>query len=558
MKVIIPMSGYGERFRKAGYSMPKPLIPVDGKPIIAHVIDMFPGETDFIFICNREHLENPTYRMREILQHYCPTGKIVPIAPHKLGPVYAASKAFDYIDDKEPVIVNYCDFTCDWDYAHFKNWLKQTPCDGCVPAYRGFHPHSLGSTFYAYIRHHNMWMLDIQEKKPFTDIPMQEFASSGTYYFGSGAILKTYFNKTLEQQLQVNGEYYLSLVYKPMLADGLAVSVYELNHFMQWGTPQDLMEYQYLSTAFSALAQSRQKMPRIPGTVLIPMAGLGNRFKIAGYPLPKPLIPVSGLPMVVQATRDLPPMQHYKFVLRQDLPEIDKIQTALHTYFPNSTQQVLAELTDGQARTCLLAMNDIDPQAPLTIGACDNGVIYDETKFAKLIQDPDTDILVWVVRGHPNAQRAPQMYGWVATEEHSDAIKQISVKKPLENPATDPIVIGTFTFKRAADFTRAAERMISEKRTVNNEYYVDECINDALALGLKCRIFEVNHYLGWGTPDELRTFEYWQACFHYWPHHDYTLEKDSHVARKALQGIMHRHYPVRSTPPGEQPATITQ
>ena len=47
MQIVIPMSGFGERFRRAGYQIPKPLIEVDGKPIIAHVIDLFPQETNF-------------------------------------------------------------------------------------------------------------------------------------------------------------------------------------------------------------------------------------------------------------------------------------------------------------------------------------------------------------------------------------------------------------------------------------------------------------------------------------------------------------------------------
>jgi len=67
MQVVIPMSGFGERFRAAGYVVPKPLIAVEGKPIIAHVIDLFPGETDFIFVCNQEHLDTPGYRMAETL-----------------------------------------------------------------------------------------------------------------------------------------------------------------------------------------------------------------------------------------------------------------------------------------------------------------------------------------------------------------------------------------------------------------------------------------------------------------------------------------------------------
>jgi choline kinase len=81
------MSGFGERFRRAGYDMPKPLVEIDGKPIIAHVIEMFPGKQDFVFICNEDHLENAQYSMRVILQAHCPTGKIIAIKAHKLGSV---------------------------------------------------------------------------------------------------------------------------------------------------------------------------------------------------------------------------------------------------------------------------------------------------------------------------------------------------------------------------------------------------------------------------------------------------------------------------------------
>ena len=58
MQIIIPMSGFGERFRRNGYKIPKPLIKVEGLPIIGHVINLFPGETKIIFICNQEHLDN--------------------------------------------------------------------------------------------------------------------------------------------------------------------------------------------------------------------------------------------------------------------------------------------------------------------------------------------------------------------------------------------------------------------------------------------------------------------------------------------------------------------
>jgi len=98
MQIVVPMSGFGERFRRVGYRIPKPLIEIADKPVIAHVIDMFPGEHDFLFICNQGHLTNSDYGMEKILQQYCPSGNIVAISPHKLGPVHAVLQVESLID----------------------------------------------------------------------------------------------------------------------------------------------------------------------------------------------------------------------------------------------------------------------------------------------------------------------------------------------------------------------------------------------------------------------------------------------------------------------------
>jgi NDP-sugar pyrophosphorylase family protein len=522
MQIIIPMSGFGERFRQAGYTMPKPLIEVDGKPIIAHVLDMFPNEKDVLFICNREHLGNTN--MTEVLNYYCPTGKIVAIETHKLGPVYAVSQAFEAIDDDCPTIVNYCDFTCYWDYSHFKQWLQDCGADGCVPAYRGFHPHSLGNTNYAFMRVKDGWMEEIQEKNPFTDNKMAEFASSGTYYFSQGRHVKRFFSEVMTRGLVVNGEYYCSVAYNLMVEAGLSVAVYELQHFMQWGTPEDLAEYRRWSDAFRALATPSTGLPPSAGTTLIPMAGLGSRFQQEGYKIPKPLLPVSGKPMVVQATRCLPSTKNYHFVALEQHLDSSDLQAVLTDQFPAASFTRLKNITDGQASTCLAALDSLPVDKPLTISSCDHGVIYTPEHFNALMADPNIDILVWVCYGHPGAIKNPNMYGWVKTE--GDQVTGVSVKKPLQDPATDPIIIGTFSFKRAEMFRAAAQRLIERNGRVNGELYVDSCIEDAIALGYRVRVLTAAHYLCWGTPDDLKTFEYWQSCFHKWGGHPYQWQDD--------------------------------
>jgi NDP-sugar pyrophosphorylase family protein len=530
MQIVIPMSGFGERFRRAGYTVPKPLIPVEGKPIIAHVVDLFPGETRFIFICNQDHLDNPDYGMRETLETLCPTGKIIGIPPHKLGPANAVIAAAEEIDLSEPTIINYCDFSCVWDYDAFKNEVLSSACDGAIACYSGFHPHMLGSVNYAYVKETSGWVEDIQEKKPWTQSPMDEFASSGTYYFRSGALALDAIRELMKRpDLALNGEFYISLAYKPLLEEQRKISVFAIEYFMQWGTPEDLTEYNSMSKAFRLLATRSQRAPQHAGTLMIPMAGAGSRFTAAGYASPKPLISVSGRPMAFQAISDLPHTPTQIFVLRRDLPQLEVIQSALKQEFSSGDIVTLDEITDGQARTCLMAMHHVHADSPLTIGACDNGALYDASGFEALWEDPAVDVIVWAARGHAAAARNPRMYGWI--DALGDRIVQVSVKEPLSHPHHDPIVIGAFTFRRAADFRAAAERMISRGAKVNGEFYVDTCVNDAIALGLNVRLFEVDSFLCWGTPNELATFQYWQACFNKWTSHPYRLELDADVPR---------------------------
>lgn len=537
MQIIIPMSGFGERFQRAGYRIPKPLIEIEGKPMIAHVIEMFPGETDFIFICNEDHLNEPMYQLRETITKWCPTGQIISIPPHKHGPVHAVLLAAQYINTSRPVVVNYCDFTCYWNWQHFKEWVSTLKCAGAVPAYRDFHPHTLGTTNYAYIREQDHWMQDIQEKQPYTDNRMNEYASSGTYYFDSGQRMLDAFRYTIKQNLNVNGEYYVSLAYKFLLTYDLPVAVYSLQHFMQWGTPEDVDEYNKWSALFHRLSKCRTNSLSVTGTAIIPMAGLGQRFVQAHYKNTKPLIPVSGAPMAIQATHDLPPAKQHVFVLRRDMPDCEEMTTTLLQAYPNAIIESISRVTDGQACTVLLGLDALTEKLgeelliePIIIGACDNGALYDVTKLEALLSDTETDIIVFGVRGHINAFRNPQMYGWI--EEHANVIKRVSVKTPLLSSKTDAIVLGTFIFKRTHDLRRCMDRMMQRDARINGEFYLDTCINDAIALGLRCTLFEVDHYISWGTPNDLRTYEYWQSCFHKWTSHPYRLELDDRIPQE--------------------------
>lgn len=248
-------------------------------------------------------------------------------------------------------------------------------------------------------------------------------------------------------------------------------------------------------------------------TTLIPLAGAGSRFAQAGYTDPKPLIPVDGLPMIIQAVQHLPSSQRYIFLCRSEHLDKYPLRQTLERYYPNCTIMPVATLTEGQACTCLLAEAQIAADQPLLIGACDNGMTYDAAQFAQLTADAAVDGLVFTFRNNITVQRNPKAYGWVKVGA-DNVIERVSVKAPISaDPVHDHAVVGAFWFRRGQMFINAAKDMIKNNTRVNNEFYVDECINNAVASGLKIKVFEIDKYICWGTPHDLAVYNYWQTYF---------------------------------------------
>lgn len=544
MHIIIPMSGVGQRFIDAGYTDPKPLIKIDGKPIIQHVVELFPGESKFTFICNQHHLD--TTNMREVLNDIVPDANIVSIPNHKKGPVFAVSQVFDLIDDDEEVIVNYCDFGTWWDYSDFLEHCRNRKADGAIPAYKGFHPHMLGSTNYAFMRDEKQWMLEIKEKEPFTDNRMNEYASNGTYYFRKGSMVKTYFPLLQQKNINLNGEFYVSLIYNLLVEDGLKVSIYNIEHMLQWGTPQDVEEYNTWSNYFYQCIQAEDFWEIEKGsTTLIPLAGHGSRFRKEGYKDPKPLLDVSGKAMILQANNQLPKSEFNRYVCLKDHIAEYQIDQAIKANQPKALITVIDHVTEGQAITCELGMDGIDDDAPLLIAACDNGMLWNHTAYAQLISNKNIDSIVWTFKGHPSARENPQMYGWVNTEEEGGTIKAtgVSVKKAIsDHPENDHAIVGTFYFRKASLFREALAELKRKDIRVNNEFYVDSMVGILIDLGYQVAAFEVSAYIGWGTPNDYETFKYWQSYFHKTSNHPYSIEQDVTAAADNINELKQSFY----------------
>ena len=541
MNVIIPMTGYGSRFVAAGYQELKPFIRVMGRPVIEWIVkDMYPADVNIIFVCRGEHLMKDA-SMRERLLLLAPEAKIVSIEDWvKKGPVYDVLRGYrellaqQDIDAQEPCIINYCDFYMQWDYAAFAKEAAERGCDGAVPCYSGFHPNLLPEKNYyaSCLTDAQDDLIEIREKYSFEKDKTKAKHSPGVYYFAGGAVMEKYCQILTEhEECAINGEYYASLPYNFMVQDGLKVWVpVNVEYFCQWGTPEDMQEFVYWTDLIrkseaaqhTGGAESSGAEEGMPGRILIPMAGAGQRFADAGYTVHKPAIMTvdratgQEKPMVVCATKDLPGVAadgSNVIYVDRNFHKTDGVEDAIRAWYPRAAFITVDHLTEGQACTCMLAEPYLDPEQPLLIAGCDNGMDIDRDAFDALTKE--CDCIVFTYRHNEAVLANPNAYGWMIADAAGN-ITGTSIKKAIsDRPMEDPAVVATFWFRRAAVFIEATKKMIAENDRINGEFYVDQTVKHVLDLGYRAKIFDIDRYVGWGTPADYegyqKTWNYFKA-----------------------------------------------
>lgn len=525
MHIVLAMAGHSRRFKEAGFAGPKAFLDIDGRPMVSHVVDLFNGQASFHFIISQQQVqERPS--IVEDLKALASQSHVYVISPHEKGPVFSALQATNIPDNAE-VIVSYCDFSVDWDYEQFLRHARTA--DLAIPSFRGFQPASFGDTYYAYMRVDGDRVLELREKRSFTETRHEEPASAGIYYFSSQAIFKKYAEKLLAEPAKELPEAYVSLLANPMIADGLKVVIHEVERFICWGTPHDYNQYLFwLDHYKKSLAQShsmekKDEVLRGTGVTrvnLIPMAGRGARFQQEGYRAPKPFIEVQGIPMVLKSALSLPPAEQWVFVAqRQDLKRYP-IRRELKRHLGDCRFVALDGTTTGQAATCLTAEDLVAPDAQLMIHSCDYMVWFDPVRWQRMLEDEGIDAALWTVRLGSQLTKNPNAFAYCRTTppaqgaESTAVVTEIVEKKTISaTPQNDPMAMGSFWFRRASDFFTAAKLMMRKGTKVNGEHYVATAMNELIAQGKRVVSFPIDQWISFGDPFELHVFEFWNEHF---------------------------------------------
>jgi len=235
---------------------------------------------------------------------------------------------------------------------------------------------------------------------------------------------------------------------------------------------------------------------------LITIAGRGDRFLKGGYDIPKPLIRVNDNFMVYEAVKCLPKCDRYVFVCLREHKEKYNIDEILLNKYPNSKIVFIDEVTEGQACTAEIGINsgDINWEEPLLISSCDYGLEWDEDKYNTL----NSDVIVWTTIHNESFSNNPTAYSWL--DVYGETLVRTYVKqKVFEDSYNNHAIVGTFYFKKAKYFLDGLGRIYDGDIRSNGEFYIDNIFNTLSELNIK--IFDVEKYHCWGTPEELKKYE---------------------------------------------------
>ena len=228
MNVLIPMAGAGSRFEKAGYTFPKPLIDVRGKPMIQWVVDNLNVEAKYIFIVQKSHFEK--YNLKDTLNNFCPNNEIVQIEGITEGAACTTLLAKTFIDNNEPLIIANSDQFVEWNNEEFIYVSTTGDLDGNILTFKSTHPK------WSYVKLNELgYVTEVAEKRPISDV-----ATVGIYYWRRGSDYVKYAEQMIQKNIRVNNEFYVCPVFNEAIMDGKRIRTFNIEKMWGLGTPEDL------------------------------------------------------------------------------------------------------------------------------------------------------------------------------------------------------------------------------------------------------------------------------------------------------------------------------
>ncbi len=235
--------------------------------------------------------------------------------------------------------------------------------------------------------------------------------------------------------------------------------------------------------------------------IVIPMAGAGSRFNLAGYIDPKPLILVHKKPMIQFVIENITPTTQHRFIFICQSAHVAKygLREKLTDWAPGCIVIEINGITEGAACTVLTAKSFIDNESPLMIANSDQFVDIDINQYLSIFDNSLIDGLIMTMKA------SDPKWSFVALDRERNVTRVVE-KEAISDEAT----VGIYNFRHGRSFVSAAEAMIANNERINGEFYVAPAYNRLIECGNKISICNIGSegagMFGLGTPADLEFF----------------------------------------------------
>jgi hypothetical protein len=231
MNVLIPMAGAGSRFQKAGYTFPKPLIDVNGMPMIQRVISNLNIDANYIFVVQKEHREK--YHLDTMFKLFVPHFTIIETDGVTEGAACTTLLAKEHINNDSPLLMANADQLIEWNSNEFMYKMQEQKSDGCIITFTSAHP------MFSFAKSNESGIVtEVAEKNPISNQ-----ATTGHYYWTKGSDYVKYAEQMIAKNTRVNNEFYVCPVYNEAIQDNKTITTYHISRMWSLGTPEDLNYY---------------------------------------------------------------------------------------------------------------------------------------------------------------------------------------------------------------------------------------------------------------------------------------------------------------------------
>jgi len=233
INVLIPMAGEGSRFKDAGFITPKPIIDVEGLPMVGLVADKLDIKANFIFIVKGEHCE--TYNLETILKLMYPNCTIVKTWGKQGGAACSVLEAEEFINNEKHLLIVNSDQIWNWNARLFYYQMIKENLDGGIVTFKD--PEKNPKWSFAKINEEG-YVTEVAEKKPISNL-----GTAGIYYYKYGSDFVKYAKQMIAKNIKINNEFYVAPIYNEFILDNKKIKTFTIEKMIGLGTPEDLAIY---------------------------------------------------------------------------------------------------------------------------------------------------------------------------------------------------------------------------------------------------------------------------------------------------------------------------